>query len=131
MARHLFKGFSTIPNGDNVTNRNWTLYDLELVKRDLLNHFHTRRGERAMMPTFGCQIWDLLFEPHTEANIELIVEEARRVVESDSRVRVQTLNVTEVSHGLVVSFVLYFEPWGVYENFSVEFDKRTLEGMTN
>ncbi|MNK43495.1 Lysozyme [compost metagenome] len=131
MARHLFKGFSTVPNGNNVATRNWTLYDLDLVKRDILNHFHTSRGERAMMPTYGCMIWDLLFEPLTESNIELIVEEARRVVNSDSRVRIETLNVQEVEQGLVISFVLYFEPWGVYENFSVEFDKRTREGMND
>ncbi|MNY19614.1 hypothetical protein D3C86_1530550 [compost metagenome] len=84
-----------------------------------------------MMPTYGCMIWDLLFEPLTESNIELIVEEARRVVNSDSRVRIETLNVQEVEQGLVISFVLYFEPWGVYENFSVEFDKRTREGMND
>ncbi len=130
MARHLFKGFSTIPNGNNVVDRNWTLYDLELVKRDILNHFHTRRGERAMMPTYGCRIWDLLFDQLTESNIEAIVDEARRVIAADSRVRIETLNVTEITHGLVVSFNLFFEPWGVYENFSVEFDKRTLEGIT-
>lgn len=129
MTRHLFKGFSTYPNGTNVLSRNWTLYDLDLVKRDLLNHFHTRRGERAMMPTYGCLIWDLLFEPLTESNVELIVEEARRVINADSRVRIETLNVTEVEQGLVVSFVLYFEPWGVIENFSVEFDRRTSEGV--
>ena len=130
MARHLFKGFSTIPNGDNILNRNWTLYDLDLVKRDILNHFHTRRGERAMMPTFGCLIWELLFDPLTESNIELIVEEARRVVQSDSRVRMDNIEVREVEHGLVINFLLYFEPWEVYENFSVEFDKRTQEGVS-
>lgn len=130
MARHLFKGFSTVPNGQNVRKRNWTLYDLELVKRDILNHFHTRRGERVMMPTYGCLIWDLLFEPLTESNIEQIVEEAKRIIHSDSRVRLHDLNVTEVEQGLVVNFVLYFEPWEVYENFSVEFDKRTREGIS-
>lgn len=130
MARHLFKGFSTVPNGQNVRKRNWTLYDLELVKRDILNHFHTRRGERVMMPTYGCLIWDLLFEPLTESNIEQIVEEAKRIIRADSRVRLHDLNVTEVEQGLVVNFVLYFEPWEVYENFSVEFDKRTREGIS-
>ena len=128
MARHLFKGFSTVPNGNNILNRNWTLYDLDLVKRDILNHFHTRRGERAMMPAYGCLIWDLLFEPLTESNIELIVEEAKRVINSDSRVRIDQLNVAEIDQGLVINFVLYFEPWEVYESFSVEFDKRTREG---
>ncbi len=128
MARHLFKGFSTIPNGENTATRNWTLYDLELVKRDLLNHFHTPRGSRPMMARYGCRIWDLLFEPLTESNIELIAEEARRVVNSDSRVKINHLAIKEVEQGIIINFTLFFEPWDVYENFSVEFDKRTQEG---
>lgn len=128
MARYLFKGFSTYPDADNVRNRNWTLYDLDLVKRDLLNHFHTSRGERAMMPDYGCRIWDLLFEPLNEGNIELIADEARRVVNSDSRVKLDSMKIKEVTQGIIINFVLNFEPWGVVENFSVEFDKRTREG---
>jgi len=131
VARHLFKGFSTIPRGDNVLTRNWTLYDLDLVKQDLLNHFHTRRGERPMLPTFGCRIWDMIFEPMTESNIELIVEEARRVVASDSRVRLETIQVKLVEQGVVINFTLFFEPWGVIDSFSVEFDKRAQEGLAS
>lgn len=129
MARHLFKGFSTYPDPQNIRYHDWTLYDLELVKRDLLNHFHTGRGERVMMPEYGCLIWDLLFDPLNEANIELIAEEARRVIDSDSRVKLESMNIKEVTQGLIVNFVLNFEPWGVVENFSVEFDKRAREGI--
>lgn len=128
MARYLFKGFSTYPTSYNIQYKDWTLYDLDLVRRDLLNHFHTRKGERPMMPTYGCDIWDILFEPLTESNIEKIVEEAKRVVNSDSRVKMQEMNVTEVDQGIMISFVLFFEPWGVYESFEVEFDKRMNEG---
>lgn len=129
MTRHLFKGFSTFPNTYNTEKKNWTLYDLDLVKRDLLNHFHTSKGERVMMPTYGCDIWNILFEPLTESNIERIVEEAKRVIDSDSRVKLNTMNVRQVDQGIIISFELYFEPWDVYENFSVEFDKRTQEGL--
>lgn len=129
MAKYYFKGFSTIPssNNYNVTNRDWTLYDMELVKRDILNHFHTRRGERVMMPTYGCIIWDMLFDQMTDTNLEIIADEAKRICGSDSRVKTQSVKITEVEHGIIVSFTLYFEPWDVYENFSVEFDKRSLE----
>lgn len=129
MARYLFKGFSTYPTTYNIQYKDWTLYDLDLVRRDLLNHFYTRKGERPMMPTYGCDIWDILFEPLTESNIEKIVEEAKRVVNSDSRVKMQEMNVTEVDQGIMVSFILFFEPWGVYESFEVEFDKRMKEGL--
>jgi phage baseplate assembly protein W len=129
MARHLFKGFSTVPNDTNVTNRDWVLYDIDLVKRDLLNHFMTKKGERPMLPNFGCSIFEMLFEPLTDANLDFIAEEATRIVNSDSRVRLDSLTVKEIDQGLIVNFVLYFEPYGVYDNFSVEFDKRTQEGV--
>lgn len=129
MARHLFKGFSTYPTAENEKSRNWVLYDLELVKRDLLYHFHTRKGERAMMPQYGCLIWDILFDPLNESNIELIAAEARRIVDSDSRVQLKQMNIKEVTYGLIINFELSFEPWNVVESFSIEFDRRTREGM--
>lgn len=126
MRRKLFKGFSTIP-GAAQGRRSWKLNDIELVKRDLLNHFHTHRGERVMLPNFGCIIWDMLFQPLTESNKEIIVAEAKRIVNSDSRVQLHDIAVREIDQGLIINIVLYFKPWEVYENFSVEFDRRTQE----
>ena len=65
----IFKGFSTI---DKV-RAPYTLTDIDLVKRDLLNHFYTKKGERLMKPNFGSIIWDLLMEPEdtvTEEDIK-------------------------------------------------------------
>jgi phage baseplate assembly protein W len=56
-----YKGFSTI-NEANPTSK---LFDLELVKQNIINTFYTRRGERVMNPDFGSIIWDLLMEPMT------------------------------------------------------------------
>ena len=55
----IFKGFSTI---DKI-RAPYSLFDQELIKRDLLNEFQTRRGERLMKPNFGSIIHDLLMEP--------------------------------------------------------------------
>ena len=52
----IFKGFSTI---DKI-RAPYSLFDQELIKRDLLNEFQTRRGERLMKPNFGSIIHDLL-----------------------------------------------------------------------
>ena len=56
-----YKGFSTLNSGAE----HYSLYDFELIKQDLLNHFYIRQGERLMNPEFGTVIWDLLFEPMT------------------------------------------------------------------
>jgi len=54
-----YKGFSTV-NPDNI---GFQLYDLQLVKQDIINHFHIRQGELLSNPNFGTIIWDILYEP--------------------------------------------------------------------
>ena len=66
----LFKGFSTV---DKV-RAPYTLTDADLVKRDLLNHFYTRIGERVMRPTFGSVIWDYLMEPEDPETQEKFIQ---------------------------------------------------------
>ena len=53
------KGLSTV---DKV-RAPYTLVDSALVKRDLLNTFYTKKGERLMRPNYGSIIWDLLMNP--------------------------------------------------------------------
>ena len=52
----VFKGFSTV---DKI-RAPYSLTDIELVKRDLLNEFYTKKGERVMRPNLGCIVHDLL-----------------------------------------------------------------------
>ena len=48
-----YKGFSSL----DQTTSNSKLYDFDLIKQDIINHFNTRKGERVMNPTFGSIIW--------------------------------------------------------------------------
>jgi hypothetical protein len=41
-----YKGFSTV----DESNKSNQVYDFDIVKQDLLNHFNTRLGERVMNP---------------------------------------------------------------------------------
>ncbi len=90
----LFKGFSTV---DKV-RAPYTLTDAELVKRDLLNHFYTRQGERIMRPTFGSVIWDFLMEPQDPDTQEIIKEDIERIINSDPRVEFQETNLLVLDH---------------------------------
>jgi phage baseplate assembly protein W len=116
-------GFSTYDDGSG-RRRGFTLYDVEMCKRDLLNHFYTRIGERVMMPTYGCAIWDKVGEPLTPSSRSEIEQECRRIIATDSRVRLQELRIIEQEYGFIVPITLFFEPWDVYESFSLEYDKR-------
>jgi phage baseplate assembly protein W len=43
------------------------MYDFALIKQDLINRLSVRKGERVENPEFGTIIYDVLFEPLTEA----------------------------------------------------------------
>lgn len=117
--RRLFVGFSS--QDSRGSNK---LYDVQLVNRDLLNHFHTRKGERRMMPEFGTRIWELLFEPFTTALKDELIRDATAVIDADTRVQLLSINVTEVAHGITIDMQLNYEPLEVIQSFSVNFDKR-------
>lgn len=80
-----FKGYSSL--GGEFSEP--ALFNKDLARRDLLNHFYTRRGERLMAPLYGSIIWDILFDPLTEENEQLILDDAQRIVSQDPRWRLE------------------------------------------
>lgn len=68
--------------------------NIELVKRDLLNHIFTRKGDRVKMPLFGTTIPDKLFEPLDQSVILEIELELEEVFNYDPRVELIKLEIT-------------------------------------
>jgi phage baseplate assembly protein W len=122
--RKLFIGFST---QEMEGKRGWSVTDIQLIKRDLLNHFYTRKGERVMLPEFGTIIWDMLFEPFTSSVKATIVADVRRIVASDPRVSLESLNVNTTENGITVAIELRYTPFDSVGTFSLSFDRRSLE----
>ena len=122
----IFVGFSTVDT--SIKNTQWT--DLDLIKRDLINHFFTRRGERVMRPDYGCIIWDLLFDPMTVDNVTLIVDDATRIVQEDGRITLNSVNLVEYDHGVQLQMNLTYQPLNITESFSLDFDRRSVESAT-
>jgi len=118
-TKNLFVGYSTVgsPRGQQ-------LVDIKLVQQDLINHFNTKRNERVMMPGWGCSIWEYLFEP-LEYSRENIIFEAQRIIASDPRVQLRSIDVAEVDHGLRISMELLYVPLNAIQSFSVDFDRRS------
>jgi phage baseplate assembly protein W len=121
----LFVGYSTV--GTNSKSQQFA--DIELIKHDLLNHFYTRKGERLMMPTYGCGIWDMLFEPFDATTKDTIIYECQRVIDSDSRVQWQHINASEFDYGFVVQMDLLYIPYNVIDSFNLQFDRRSLSNF--
>lgn len=101
-----FKGFSTV----GKTWGNFSLYDVELAKQNILNEFYTRKGERVMSPTFGSIVWDLLFDPLTDETVQLIKDDSLRIVTKDPRLELQDVRVEEEEHTIRVIILLNYVP---------------------
>ena len=74
-------GYTTV----NQKNASLRLNDLELAKRDLLNHFHIRKGEKWTQPDFGSNLPLYVFQPLGDSTIELIKDEVYDIVSYDPR----------------------------------------------
>ena len=94
---NIYRGFSTIDR-----NKKFKVSDIELVKRDLLNHFSIRKGEKLMQPDFGSIIWNMLFEPMTSDVQAMIVDDIKRVANYDPRINVTNVLVNELDNGLQI-----------------------------
>lgn len=109
MSTIIYKGFSTF---DMQNRRSFGLSNIELVKRDLLNHIYTIPGERVMMPGFGTRIPTLVFEPNDEETRAIIEEDLRTVFEYDPRVRLIDLRVLSLPDNnaiIALADLLYLE----------------------
>lgn len=118
----IFVGFSTI----ETNSKNQQFADIALIKRDLLNQLNTLPDERVMMPGWGCGVWNLLFEQFDEATVDSVKAEVTKVINSDPRVTLQSIDVQQYNQGLVVQVTLVYQPYGVIDTFSVQFDQRAV-----
>lgn len=104
------------------------MYDIELIKQDLLNHFHTRIGERVMRPEYGCRIWDYLMEQFTPYIKDAITAETIRICDSDDRVTLVGKPEVQTTHNAIqVSMLLDYHTLDIVDVFRVEFETRQTE----
>jgi phage baseplate assembly protein W len=115
----MYRGFSTV----STATENFALYDYELIKQDLLNHFYTRQGERLMQPEFGTIIWDLLFEPLTGHIKDLILQNVNEIVNYDPRVQAESVIVTSYDQGIQIEFTLKYVIYNVQQKIQLRFDQ--------
>ena len=117
----IYKGFST-----SAGNKSNMLYDIDVVKQDLINHFYTRKGERVMEPEFGSIIWDMLYEPLDETNKEIIVDDCKNIIISDPRVDLKDIYLTESENGLRVDIGINVKPFDQSAQMLLEFERETI-----
>jgi len=115
-----YKGFSTIDQ-----SKKFRLTDLELVKRDLLNHFSIRTGEKLMQPEFGSIIWNMLYEPLTPEVQAVIVADVKRIIEYDPRLSIDDVLINELEQGVQIQIDLTFLPNNLSDRLVINFDNNS------
>lgn len=117
----VYRGFSTV----NPENSSPSLYDISLIKQDIINHFHIRQGEKLSDPEFGTIIWDILFEPLTEDVKNAIVQNVSRIINYDPRVRVNKIDVKQpYEHAIRIDCELIYLPYSIVEKLQLTFDEK-------
>jgi phage baseplate assembly protein W len=114
-----YRGISTV----NPENDSYNLYDIALIKQDIINHFHIRQGEKLENPEFGTIIWDVLFEPMTENLQQAIASNVTKIINYDPRVRVDKITVGTYESGIVIECELTYLTYNISESMRLKFDE--------
>lgn len=115
----IYKGFSTVSD----TFGNFSLYDIDLIKQDLLNQFNIRKGERVMLPEFGTIVWGALFEPLTDELKFTLAKDIERIINSEPRVKAEKISVTEYQQGLQFDIELIYIDYNLSDRIGIKFDQ--------
>jgi phage baseplate assembly protein W len=120
-----FVGFNTV----GQSRPPYSLTNIELVKRDINNQFATPMGSRVMLPTYGTKIYSYLFDPFDEYTKNSIIQDATRVVQSDPRVSLVSIDVFQEDQALTVAMILKFQPESVTDSLFVTFSQQNQESF--
>lgn len=121
-GRKSYKGFSTVSNSSNGV----TLYDFELIKQDIINHFHIKKGEKLSDPNFGTIIWDILFEPFTNEVREAIIADVTEIINYDPRVSAENVIVESYESGIKLECSITYLPYNISESLQFKFDQALM-----
>jgi phage baseplate assembly protein W len=116
---HLYAGFSTVDSA----NPGSKLYDIALIRQDLINRFNTRKGSRVMNPTFGTSLWDYLMEPMSENITTALQTEITAVCTSDPRINPTKINLTEYTDGYLLELTVNIVGTNQAANIILSFDQ--------
>lgn len=119
IANRTYRGISTT----DLNTKEFKIYDLGLIKQDIVNHFHIRLGEKLENPSFGTIIWDVLYEPFTDSLKDAIVKNVTEIVNYDPRVTVDKIVVDTYESGIQIQCELTYLDYSISEFLQFRFDR--------
>lgn len=114
-----YRGFSS-----REYKKNYKLYDFDLIKQNLINHFYIRKGEKLENPAFGSIIFDMLFEPFTNDVKDAIAKNVEEIINYDKRIKVNTVTVDTTEQGIRIEAELVYLPFNLTDVLTLEFDRK-------
>lgn len=123
MAKKKFVGFSTVDRDKPP----FTLTGADLIKRDLMNGFMTRKGSRVMRPEYGCGVWDYIHDPLDEITKSAIEDEVLEIINGEPRASLLEIRIEEYEHGINVFLLLELIDSYTPEELVVRFDRNSEE----
>lgn len=120
-----FVGFNTV----NQPLPPYSMTNVNLVKRDILNQFATPLGTRLMLPGFGTNIYSYLFDPFDDYTKNAIIEDAVRVVQDEPRVELVSIDVFQSDQALTIAMVLLFVPESITDSLFATFSLTDKESF--
>ena len=119
----IFRGHSTVGR----TFADTKIYDIELVKQDLLNHFNIIKGEKLENPDFGTNIWPYLFDPLDDELKQSVLDDIDSIIAYDPRIELDKVEVNQYEHGLSIRVSVLYTGYGLGETMDLLFDQ--TEGL--
>ncbi len=119
-TQRAYRGISTV-NNDNTK---FGLFDIGLIKQDIINHFHISKGEKLENPNFGTIIWDVIQDPLTSELEEAIEQDVLDIINNDPRVNATTVQIVPFESGLQIEVELEYLTYNVSEKLRLTFDER-------
>jgi|WetSurMetagenome_2_1015567.scaffolds.fasta_scaffold436532_2 uncharacterized protein len=101
----IYSGFSTVSSN---SQKKFILTDHQLIIQDLTNAFKTRRGERLMLPDYGCIAWEKTFENLSQTDIDEISSNISSIINNDPRVTLSSLDISKSDNTLTITIIIQY-----------------------
>lgn len=82
-----------------------------------------------MLPSFGTGIYNYLFDPFDEYTKNAIIDDAVRVIQSEPRVELVTIDAFHEDQALTIAMVLLFKPESITDSMFVLFSLADKESF--
>lgn len=116
---------STIGNTDKVqrSGKKFRTTDEQLVVQDIINSFNIVQGQKPGKPEYGTTLWSYIFEPNTVDVRKQLEHEVARIVQSDPRVILNSIQTSNMESGILIQLELAISPFNNAMQLAVLFDQ--------